>query len=143
MSVQLALQRRHQFVGDRDLPRRRGGEPVLQTHIRREYPLPVRHGKSRRRHLVPGRLRASLTPEEIQRPFDADRGQRVRPARLLAALDGQRGIGPQAGLLLLPERHVDLGPRGPQRRLALEGERNRVVEADARALVQIRPRRSA
>ncbi len=76
-------------------------------------------------------------------PLDADRGQRVRPARLLAALDDQRGIRPQAGLLLLSERHVDLGPRGPQRRLTLEGERNRLVEADARALVQIRACRSA
>ena len=82
-------------------------------------------------------LHASGTTEEIQRPLNPDAGQVVCTAGLVAALECERRIRAKAGLLLQPSCGLDVRPHGTQRRFALERARDRRVEPQTRALVDV------
>ena len=64
-------------------------------------------------------------------------GQVVRAGRLVAALERERRIRAQAGLLPQAARDLDVRTHGTKRRFALERARDRRVEPQARALVDV------
>ena len=135
--VPLSPRRSHELVGDHDVPNCRRGDAVLHPHLRDQHSLAIGDGQLRRLQPALRCLHAPRTPEEIQRPLDPDAGQVVGTPGLVAALECERRIRAKAALLLQSSCGLDVRPHGTQRWFALERARDRRVESQARALVDV------